>query len=649
MHLARRFFLAATAVAAVAFAGTASAQPIVIKFSFVNPADSPKGKAAEYWKKLVEEGAKGRVKIELYPNSSLYKDKEELEALQLGSVQMLAPTLGKFSAMGLKDYEAFDLPYLFDNFEQVHQVTQGPTGKQLLDQLEPKGLKGLAFWDNGFKQMNANKALRVPADFKGVKMRIFSSKVLDAQMRALGAIPQVLAASEMYQAMQTGLVDGNENTESTFYDFKLYEVQKYLTESSHGYVGYLVVANKKFWDGLPADVRKVMEDAMAKTTVYANAISKSANEAALEGIKKTGKTTVIDLDAGAARRVEEGPAQDPRADGRSHQPAAAAGDLQGNRRRQALSADNWSAEMRPLEGLLVLDLTHMLSGPYGTMTLADLGARTIKVEPPGKGEGTRALLAGHPDYSRDGMGAYFMTLNRSKESVCIDLKSESGREVFYDLVRHADVVFDNFGAGVPQRLKIDHATLAAVNPRIITCSVTGFGETGPDTQRPAFDQVVQGMGGGMSITGRPDDAPVRGGIPIGDLGGGIFGAMGVLAALQARHVDRRRPARRRVDARRADLAADLHGDDASDVGPRAGANRQLALRACAVQHVPDEGRPHRHCLHRRLVLRALSRRRAASRAAQARIPEAADALCGTREDRRDHQRRARQEHVGVLA
>ena len=293
MHLVRRLVLL---VAAAAFSGAVWAQqPIVIKFSYVNPADSPKGKAADYWKKLVEEGTKGRVKIELYPNSSLYKDKEELEALQLGSVQMLAPTLGKFSAMGLKDYEAFDLPYLFDNFEQVHQVTQGPIGQQLLAQLEPKGLKGLAFWDNGFKQMNANKALRVPADFKGIKMRIFSSKVLDAEMRALGAIPQVLAASEMYQAMQTGLVDGNENTESTFYDFKLYEVQKYLTESSHGYVGYLVVANKKFWDGLPPDVRKVMEEAMVKTTTYANAISKSANEAALEGIKKTGKTTVIDL------------------------------------------------------------------------------------------------------------------------------------------------------------------------------------------------------------------------------------------------------------------------------------------------------------------------------------------------------------------
>jgi crotonobetainyl-CoA:carnitine CoA-transferase CaiB-like acyl-CoA transferase len=190
--------------------------------------------------------------------------------------------------------------------------------------------------------------------------------------------------------------------------------------------------------------------------------------------------------------------------------------------------------MSPLEGITLLDLTHMLSGPYGTMLLTDLGARTIKVEPPGRGEGTRELLASDPNYSRDGMGAYFLTLNRRKESVCIDLKSAEGREVFYDLVRKADVVFDNFGAGVPGRLQIDHATLSKINPRIITCSVTGFGETGPDTQRPAFDQVVQAMGGGMSITGQPDGSPVRSGIPIGDLGGGIFGAMGVLAALQAR-------------------------------------------------------------------------------------------------------------------
>lgn len=190
--------------------------------------------------------------------------------------------------------------------------------------------------------------------------------------------------------------------------------------------------------------------------------------------------------------------------------------------------------MAPLHGITVLDLTHMLSGPYGTMLLTDLGTRTIKVEPPGTGEGTRQLLATDADYSRGGMGAYFLTLNRSKESVCIDLKSKAGLAVFYDLVRKADVVFDNFGVGVTTRLCINHAVLSEINPRIITASVTGFGETGPDNQRPAFDQVIQAMGGGMSITGDADRAPSRSGIPIGDLGGGIFGAMGVLAALQAR-------------------------------------------------------------------------------------------------------------------
>jgi crotonobetainyl-CoA:carnitine CoA-transferase CaiB-like acyl-CoA transferase len=187
-----------------------------------------------------------------------------------------------------------------------------------------------------------------------------------------------------------------------------------------------------------------------------------------------------------------------------------------------------------LEHITVLDLTHMLSGPYGTMLLADLGARTIKVEPLVTGEGTRRLLENDPDYSIDGMGAYFLTLNRNKESVCVDLKIDSGKAVFLDLVRQADIVFDNFSVGVTGRLGIDHATLAAVNPRIITCSVTGFGQTGPETQRPAFDQVVQAMGGGMSITGTPEDGPVRSGIPIGDLAGGIFGALGVLAALSER-------------------------------------------------------------------------------------------------------------------
>lgn len=188
---------------------------------------------------------------------------------------------------------------------------------------------------------------------------------------------------------------------------------------------------------------------------------------------------------------------------------------------------------KPLSGVRILDLTHMLSGPYGAMILADLGAETIKVEPPA-GEGTRRLLAQDPANSLNGQGAYFITLNRNKRSVVIDLKSAAGLEVFYDLVRASDVVIENFSAGVAARLKIDFAHLSAVNPRIITCAISGFGAAGPNVQRPAFDQVVQALGGGMSITGQDADQPTRAGIPIGDLGGGLFGAMGILAALYER-------------------------------------------------------------------------------------------------------------------
>jgi C4-dicarboxylate-binding protein DctP len=289
MHSIQRILGAA----ALVFSSLAMAQaPILIKVSHVNPVNSPKNQAFEYFKKLAEDGTSGRVKIEIYPNSTLYKDKEELEALQLGAVQMLAPTLGKFGPMGLRDFEAFDLPYLFDSFEQAHLVTQGPIGKQLLDQLDAKGIKGLAFWDNGFKQMSANRPLNKVDDFKGLKMRIFSSKVLDAEMRALGAQPQVLAASEIYTSMQSGLVDGGENTESTFYQFKMYEVQKYMTLSDHGYVGYAVVANKKFWEGLPPDIRSVLEAALVKATEFGNRVAKKENDDSLEAIKATGRTQV---------------------------------------------------------------------------------------------------------------------------------------------------------------------------------------------------------------------------------------------------------------------------------------------------------------------------------------------------------------------
>jgi crotonobetainyl-CoA:carnitine CoA-transferase CaiB-like acyl-CoA transferase len=190
--------------------------------------------------------------------------------------------------------------------------------------------------------------------------------------------------------------------------------------------------------------------------------------------------------------------------------------------------------MAPMDGTVILDLTHMLSGPYCGMVLADLGAQTIKIEPPTTGEATRALLANDPDHSIDGNGAYFLTLNRNKRSVGINLKSEKGLEIFYSLVKQADIVLDNFGPGVTKRLKIDHATLATINPAIISCSITGFGHEGPGANRTAFDLVAQGLGGGMSITGEPGGRALRAGIPIGDLGAGLFGVIGILAALRAR-------------------------------------------------------------------------------------------------------------------
>lgn len=190
--------------------------------------------------------------------------------------------------------------------------------------------------------------------------------------------------------------------------------------------------------------------------------------------------------------------------------------------------------MTPLHDLTILDLTHMLSGPYASQLLADMGARCIKIEPPQTGEGTRKLLADDPRYSIDGMGAYFLTLSRNKESVCLNLKEKAGLDLFYELVKKADVVINNFGEGVPKRLGIDFDRLKQHNPRIITCSITGFGETGPERDRPAFDLVAQGMGGGMSITGEENGPPLRAGIPIGDLGGGLFATIGILSALHAR-------------------------------------------------------------------------------------------------------------------
>ncbi|WP_027529638.1 TRAP transporter substrate-binding protein [Bradyrhizobium sp. WSM3983] len=287
---------ASIAVLALGLAVPASAQSlIIIKFSHVVATDTPKGKASEKFKELAEKYTGGKVKIEVYPNSSLYKDKEELEALQLGSVQMLAPSNSKFGPLGIREFEVFDLPYILPDLKTLRKVTEGPLGARLLKLLEPKGITGLAYWDNGFKQMSANKKLITPADYQGVKFRIQSSRVLQAQFKTLGSLPQVMAFSEVYQALQTGVVDGQENTWSNIYTQKMHEVQKYITETNHGYIGYVVIVNKKFWDDLPADIRDQLSKAMKEATDFNNAQSQKENDDALAEIKKSGKSEIIKL------------------------------------------------------------------------------------------------------------------------------------------------------------------------------------------------------------------------------------------------------------------------------------------------------------------------------------------------------------------
>ncbi len=283
------------ALAAAASMNSWAQGPIVIKFSHVVAPDTPKGRAAERFKALAEQMTRGQVRVEVYPNSQLYKDREELEALQLGAVQMLAPSLAKFSPLGVREFEAFDLPYIFPDKAALYKVTEGRIGRELLRKLEPKGITGLAFWDNGFKVMSANQPLVALKDFDGVRMRIQASMVLDAQMRALGAQPMVLAFSEAAPALRDGVVEGTENTPSNMYTQRMHETQKHLTVSNHGYLGYAVIVNKKFWDGLPTATRTILTRAMREATVYEKQIAQRANDESMEKIRQSGMTVIHTL------------------------------------------------------------------------------------------------------------------------------------------------------------------------------------------------------------------------------------------------------------------------------------------------------------------------------------------------------------------
>ncbi len=241
------------------------AKEIVIKFSHVTTEKTPKGKAAKYLQELVEKRLKGKVRVEVYPNSQLYNDKEVLKALLLGDIQLAAPSLSKFGKY-TKKWGLFDLPFLFKDDKAVTCFTDGPQGQELLNAASNKGLKGLAYWLNGMKQLSSNKALIHPSDAKGEKFRIMSSDVLEAQFKAVAANPQKMAFSEVYNALSTGVIDGQENTWSNIRTKKFFEVQSDFTESNHGVLEYVLVTSTEFWNSLPKDIQTELSAIIKEVT-----------------------------------------------------------------------------------------------------------------------------------------------------------------------------------------------------------------------------------------------------------------------------------------------------------------------------------------------------------------------------------------------
>ena len=286
-----------TAIVAVLFGLPAYAEePIVLKFSHVTAADSPKGKAALRFKAVAEKRTNGRVKVEVYADGSLYTEKDEVDGLLTGKVQMLAPPFSRLEALGIKEFALFSVPYLFAGDDVLHRIQNGRIGQDVLKKLESKEIVGLGYWDNGFKSMSANRPLHRPEDFRGLKMRI-ATPTHEPLMRALGATPIQMPYADVYQALKTGKVDGSDNVPANLYTSKMHEVQKHITVSNHVYLGYVLITNKKFWNGLPPNIRAQLKIAAADATHFADLYAEQENDEALAKIKASGKSEVYELSA----------------------------------------------------------------------------------------------------------------------------------------------------------------------------------------------------------------------------------------------------------------------------------------------------------------------------------------------------------------
>jgi len=275
--------------------GSAAAKPIKIRFSHVVSENTPKGQAAAMFARLANERLKGRVEVQVFPNSQLYTDKKVLDALVTGGVEMAAPSTSKFTSW-VPELQLFDLPFLFKNDKVLYETMDGPVGRKMFKLLTRKGMLGLTMWDNGYKQIGNNvREIRKPGDAAGIKYRIMSSKVLEAQFNALHGNPQVMPFSEVYSALEQGVIDGQENTWSNIYSKKFNEVQKYITETNHGYLGYLVVTNEQFWQYLPVDIRKELESILQEVTVWIRANALKINMANKQKVIDAGFTKVTEL------------------------------------------------------------------------------------------------------------------------------------------------------------------------------------------------------------------------------------------------------------------------------------------------------------------------------------------------------------------
>ncbi|MGB7543164.1 MAG: TRAP transporter substrate-binding protein [Burkholderiales bacterium] len=287
--------LAGAVLALTLVTGAQAQQPIIVKFSHVVAEKTPKGQGALKFKEIAERLLPGKVQVQVFPSSQLFGDAKEMEALLLGDVQFIAPSLSKFDRY-TKKIQVFDLPFLFDDVAAVDRFQQSPAGKALLDSMKDRGIKGLGYWHNGMAQMSTDKpVLRRPDDVKGLKFRIQPSDVLEAKFRAVGVNPQKLAFSEVYQALQTGVVDGQENTWSNIYSQKFHEVQKTIAVTNSGVIDYMVITNAKWWDGLPADVRAGLQQAMDEATAYSNKLANDFNEADRKRIADAGKAKIQEL------------------------------------------------------------------------------------------------------------------------------------------------------------------------------------------------------------------------------------------------------------------------------------------------------------------------------------------------------------------